>query len=74
MLWGSSDGLSDPDLTLMPGISVGNCPFPLDFPVLLSIGFVVGSDAFLDFLSFSCYVCIFISDFVNLHTFSLLYS
>ena len=33
------DGLSDPDLTLVFGICIENCPFHPDFPVLLSIGF-----------------------------------
>ena len=33
------DGLSDPDLTLVPGICLENCPFHPGFPVLLSIAF-----------------------------------
>ena len=36
---GLLDCLSDPDLTLLPGICLENCPFHLGFPVLLSIGF-----------------------------------
>ena len=31
--------LSDPDLTLVPGSCLENCPFHLDFPAFLSIGF-----------------------------------
>jgi hypothetical protein len=30
---------NDPDLTLVFGICVENCPFHPDFPVVLSIGF-----------------------------------
>ena len=33
------EGLSDPNLTLVPGISLENHPFHPDLPVLLSIGF-----------------------------------
>jgi hypothetical protein len=33
------DGLSDPDLTLVSGICLENCPFHPYFPVVLSIGF-----------------------------------
>ena len=33
------DGLSDPDLTLVPGICLENCPFHSGFPIVLSIGF-----------------------------------
>jgi hypothetical protein len=40
---GSLYSLSGPDLTLVPGIGL-NHPFHLMFPVLLSIGFVVGAD------------------------------
>jgi hypothetical protein len=71
-LWvrGQLDGLSDLDLTLVPGIKE-NCPFHPDFPVLLSIVFVVGSYDFLDFLSFCSYVFILVSDFVNLDTISV---
>jgi hypothetical protein len=65
------DGLSDPELTLVPGICLENCPFHQGFPVLLSIGFVVGSDDFLNFLGFCGYVSLFISDFVNLDTISV---
>jgi len=35
----SLTGLSVPDLTSVPGICLGNCPFPADFHVLLNIGF-----------------------------------
>ena len=38
-LWDCLDGLSDPDLTLVPGIFLENCPFHPDFPVVLNIGF-----------------------------------
>ena len=31
--------LIDPDLTLVPGICLGSCPFHLGFLVLLSIAF-----------------------------------
>jgi hypothetical protein len=51
--------LSDADLTLAPDMCLENCPFHADFPILLSIGF---------FLSFCCYISLFISDFVNLDT------
>ena len=50
--------LYDPDLSLVPGICLENCSFHPDFPVLLSL-FVVGSDDFLDFLGFCCYVFCF---------------
>jgi hypothetical protein len=33
------DCLSDPNLTLVFGIYLENCPFHQDFPVLLNIGF-----------------------------------
>jgi len=32
-LWDSVDGLSDPDLILVFGICLDNCPFHPDFPV-----------------------------------------
>jgi hypothetical protein len=35
------DGLSDPDLMLVPGICLENCPFHPDFLVLFSIGFCI---------------------------------
>ena len=38
-LWDYLDGYSDPDLTLVFGICVENCPFHPDFPVLLSLDF-----------------------------------
>ena len=38
-LWNVLYGLSDLDLTLVPGICLVNCLFHPDFPVLLSIGF-----------------------------------
>ena len=38
-LWDSLGSLSDPDLTLVPGICLENHLFHLDFPVLLSISF-----------------------------------
>ena len=72
MLGDYLDCLPCPSLTLVSGICQGIHPFSSDFPALLSIGFdVVGSDDFLNFLSFSCYVSTFISDFVNLDTLSL---
>ena len=37
--WDCLDGLYDPDLTLVSGICLENCPFYLDFPVMLSIDF-----------------------------------
>ena len=37
MLWDCLDGLSAPDLSLIPGICLENCPFNPDFPVLMSI-------------------------------------
>jgi hypothetical protein len=40
---GPLNDLSDPDLTLVSGNHLEN---HLDFPVLLSIGFVVGCDFF----------------------------
>ena len=66
MLWDYVDGLLDPGLTLGSCICLGIHPFPPDFPTLWSIDFVVGSDDFLNFLSFSWYVSTFLSDFVNL--------
>jgi hypothetical protein len=33
------DSISDPGLTLIPGICLENCPFYPDFTVVLSIGF-----------------------------------
>jgi hypothetical protein len=38
-VWKGFDDLSDPDLTLVPGICLETCPFHTDFPVLLNIGF-----------------------------------
>ena len=38
-LWDCLDHLSDPDLNLVPGICLENCPFHPDFPILLSISF-----------------------------------
>jgi len=37
--WESLDGLSAPDLSLVPDICLENSPFHPDFPVLLTIGF-----------------------------------
>lgn len=34
-----SNGLSFPDLALVPSICLGNCSFSPDFQVLLNIGF-----------------------------------
>jgi hypothetical protein len=68
---GCLDGLSDPDLILILGICLENCPFHPDFPVLLIIGFVVGPDDFFNFLSFCYYISLFISDFVDLDTVSV---
>jgi len=45
-MWERLDGLSDPGLTLVPGICLENHPFHPDFPVLLK-AFVVGSDDLL---------------------------
>ena len=36
---GLLDCLSDPDLTLLPGICLENCPFHPVCPVLLTTGF-----------------------------------
>jgi hypothetical protein len=38
-LWDYLDGYSDPDLTLVFGICLENCPFYPDISGLLSIGF-----------------------------------
>jgi hypothetical protein len=43
-------------LTLLPGISLENFPFPPDFPVLLSIGFCNWIWWFFRSPSFCCYV------------------
>jgi hypothetical protein len=51
--------LSGPDLTLVFGICLENCPFHPDFPVVLSIG----SDDFLNFLSFCCDISHSVSEF-----------
>ena len=40
-LWDCLDGLSDPDLTLVPCICLENCLFHPDFPVLLNVGFCI---------------------------------
>ena len=40
------DCLSYPDLTLVPGNCLENCSSHPDFPVLLSLGCVIGSDFF----------------------------
>ena len=40
---------SDPDLNLVPHICLENCPFHSEFPVLLSIGFVLGSEDIFGF-------------------------
>ena len=39
MFWDNLDGLSDSDLSLVPEISLENCPFHSDFPFLLTVGF-----------------------------------
>jgi hypothetical protein len=41
------------------------------FSFFVGCSFVVGSDIFFNFLGFSCYVFLFISDFVNLDTVSV---
>jgi hypothetical protein len=46
-LWECLDALSDPDLNLVPGICLENCPFHTDFLILWSIDFEVGSDDFV---------------------------
>ena len=66
MLWDYLDGLTGPGLTLLSCICLGIHPFPPDFPALLSIGFLVGSDDFLNYLSFSCYVPNFLFYLFNL--------
>jgi hypothetical protein len=38
-LWECLDGLSDPDLTLVPGICLENCPPHPDFPVFFFLKF-----------------------------------
>jgi hypothetical protein len=59
------DGLSAPDLILVPCICLENCPLHPDFPILLSIGFfLVGSGDFF-LISCFCYVSVFIFDFVD---------
>ena len=50
---------------LTPGMYLENCPFCPDFPILMSISYLVGSDDYLDFHSFCCYVSVFVSDCIN---------
>ena len=59
-LWDYLDGLSDPDLTLVFGMCLENCPFYPYFPV--------GSDDFLNFLSFCCYVSLFCLRYLGVMT------
>ena len=65
--------LPDLDLSLVSGICLESHPFPLDFPVLWSTAFEVRPNVF-NFLSFSCYVSYFMSDFIDSDTVSVPFS
>ena len=65
-VWDCLGSISDPDLTLVTGFSVENCPLHSQFPFLLCIGFCSRMCLIFKYLRYCCSVSLLISDFINL--------
>lgn len=72
MFFGYLSSLPDFDITLVSSICLENWQFHSDFPILLSKGFVVRTNGSKNFLTVSCYVSLFITDFIYLNSVCLL--